>query len=34
VLAVYYSLFALAGVTVSWLMTLSLSLWERVRVRA
>jgi len=34
VLAVNYFLFALAGVTVSAIATLSLSLWERVRVRA
>jgi hypothetical protein len=33
VLAVDYFLFALVGVTVSWVRTLSLSLWERVRVR-
>jgi len=34
VLAVNYFLFALVGVTVSWVGNLSLSLWERVRVRA
>jgi hypothetical protein len=34
VLAVNYFLFALVGVAVSWVGTLSLSLWERVRVRA
>ena len=33
VLAVDYFLFALVGVTVSWLGTVSLSLWERIRVR-
>jgi hypothetical protein len=34
VLAVDYFLFALVGVAVSWAGTISLSLWERVRVRA
>ena len=34
VLAVDYFLFALVGVTISWVGILSLSLWERVRVRA
>jgi hypothetical protein len=34
VLAVDYFLFALVGVAVSWVGKLSLSFWERVRVRA
>jgi hypothetical protein len=34
VLAVNYFLFGLVGVTISWVGSLSLSLWERVRVRA
>ena len=34
VLAVNYFLFALVGVTVAWVRSLALSLWERARVRA